>query len=273
VMPRSPEELLGHGRRFRAATGKPYLIQSTVNDPATHTRNLYTYLLAQNADFFPDPRHSRLQTPEARRVVEFLRRIELEGVTTRNQDTPAANASFFNGEGGMYLTGTWMIGSFHQEAVTPGRPLYQSYAVLPYPPVFGRPAAYVDGHAWVMPKRERTPEQRRAVVRLLSFMAAHNFDWVRTGHLPAFAPIVESAAFKALPYRAQIAPLAVVGSPLPAYVQRQAAIEGVIGEEVSTAVAGTKTPEQALADAERRVNDLLSRLPETPASRNILAQR
>jgi multiple sugar transport system substrate-binding protein len=261
VFPNSPEEFFEHARKFKAATGKPYLIQSTVNDPATHTRNLYTYLLAQNAEFFPDGRHIRLRTPEARRVLELLRRVETEGLTTRNQDTPAANASFFNGEGGLYLTGTWMIGSFHQEAVTPGRPLYQSYAVLPYPPIFGRPSAYVDGHAWVMPKRDRTPEQRRALVRLLAFMAAHNFDWARTGHLPAYASIVESEAFKALPYRADIAPLAVIGSPLPAYVQRQGAIEGIVGEEVSTAVAGTKTAEQALTDAERRVNDLLSRLP------------
>jgi multiple sugar transport system substrate-binding protein len=260
VMPRSAEELLEHARRFKAATGKPYLIQSQVNDPATHVRNLYTYLLAQDAVFFPDEKHIRLQTPEARRVVQLFRTLEREALTTRNQDNPAAIASFFNGEGGVFPTGTWMLGAFEAEARTPGRPLHQSYAVVPYPRLWGREAAFVDGHAWVMPRRERTPEQRRALARLLRFMADHNFDWSRTGHVPAFRAIVESPEFRALPHRASIAPLATTGAPLPPFVQRQGAIEGMVGEELSSAVAGTKTIDQALADAERRVNDLLSRL-------------
>lgn len=259
VLPRSAEELLDHARRFKAATGKPYLIQSQVNDPATHVRNFYTYMFAQGAELFPDGRRIRLQTPEARRVVELFRTIEREGLTTRNQDFPAAAASFLNGEGGIFLTGTWMIGPFEQDARTPGRPLYQSYAAAPYPVMFGRPAAYVDGHAWVMPKRKRTPEERAAIVAFLRFAAAQNFEWSRTGHLPAFQAVVDSPEFRALPHRARIAPLAEVGSPLPAYVRLQGPIEGVLGEELSTAVSGAEPIDKALADAERRVNELLAR--------------
>ena len=56
VLPRSPDELLAQARQFRARTGKPYLIQAQVNDPATHVRNLYTYLMAQDAVIFsPTP--------------------------------------------------------------------------------------------------------------------------------------------------------------------------------------------------------------------------
>lgn len=259
ILPRSAEELLDHARRFKAATGKPYLIQSEVNDPATHVRNFYTYLFAQDAVLFPDARRIRLQTPEARRVVELFRTIEREGLTTTNQDFPAAAASFLKGEGGIFLTGTWMIGPFEQDAKTPGRPLYRSYAAAPYPVMFGRPAAYVDGHAWVMPKRKRTPEERAAIVEFLRFMAANNYDWARTGHLPAYQAVIDGPEFRALPHRARIAPLAAVGQPLPDYVRLQGAIEGVVGEELSTAVAGTKTTDQALADAERRVNALLAR--------------
>ena len=261
VLPRSAEELLDHARRFKAATGKPYLIQSQVNDPATHVRNFYTYLIAQDAVMFPDPKHIRLRTPEAKRVVEFFRRLNQERLTTLNQDTPAAIASFLNGEGGIYPTGTWMIGSFDQEANTPGRPLYGSYAVVPYPRLWGREAGFVDGHAWVMPKRERSAETREAIARLLRFMAEHNFDWARTGHLPAFKAVVASPEFQALPHRSDIARLAETGAPLPGYVQRQAPIEGTIGEEISAAVNGQKPVDRALADAERRVNELLAQTP------------
>ena len=59
---------------------------------------------------------------------------------------------------------------------------------------------------------------------------------------------------------ADIAPLAKFGQPLPGYVQRQSAIEGLIGEEMAAAVNGQKSVDQALADAERRVNESLAEL-------------
>jgi multiple sugar transport system substrate-binding protein len=258
VLPRSPEELLVQARQFKARTGKPYLIQSQVNDPATHTRNLYTYLQAQNAVIFPDSRHIRLNTPEARRVVELFRTLNAERLSTTDQDTPAAIASFMNGQGGVYPTGTWMIGSFDQEAQTAGRPLYRAYAVQPYPQLFGRPASFVDGHAWVMPKRERTPEQRRVLARFLRFAADRNLDWARTGHLPAFRAVLESPAFRGLPHRRALAPVASYGAPLPDHVRRQAPIEGLVGEELAAAVSGQEPIARSLADAERRVNELLA---------------
>ena len=260
VLPTSPEQMMGHARQFTERTGKPYLIQSLVGDNAYAARNLYTYLLAQNARIFPTPRRIHLQTPEAERIVDFFRQITDSGYSTRNQDTPAAIASFMSGEGGIYPTGTWMIGQFEAEANTPGRPLYQGYTVYPYPRLWGDDVSYVSGHAWVVPKRERTSEQRRAIARFFRFIAEHNFDWARTGHLPAFKAVVNSAAFAALPHRANIAPVATTGRPLPGGVQRQNAIEGLVGEEVAAAFNGQKSTKQALAAAERRVNTLLAEL-------------
>ncbi|HYG29406.1 MAG TPA: extracellular solute-binding protein [Allosphingosinicella sp.] len=258
VLPNSPEEMLAHARQFTERTGKPYIIQSLVGDNAYAARNLYTYLLAQGAAFFPTPRTVRLQTPEAERIVDFFRALTASGTSTRNQDTPAAIGAFVSGEGGIYPTGTWMIGQFEAEANTPGRPLYRGYTVYPYPRLWGAPVSYVSGHAWVVPRRERTPAQRRAIARFFRFIADHNFDWARTGHLPAFQAVVDSPAFRALPHRANIAPIAATGRPLPGGVQRQNAIEGLIGEEVAAAFNGQKSTRQALADAERRVNELLA---------------
>jgi multiple sugar transport system substrate-binding protein len=259
VFPTSPQELVAHARQFRERTGKPYLIQSQVNDPATHVRNFYTYLLARGVTIFPEPNRIRLDTPEAREVVEFFRMLNRERLTTTDQDNPAAIAAFLNGEGGVYPTGTWMIGPFQQEATTAGRPLHESYGVFPYPHLWGeRPAPVVGGHSWVMPRRDRSPEQLRALARLLRFMADHNFDWSRTGHLPAFQAVVDSARFRALPHRTDIAPLAETGTPFPA-VRLQGPIEGLVGEEVSAAVMGQKPVAQALRDAERRVNEFLAK--------------
>jgi multiple sugar transport system substrate-binding protein len=266
VLPRSPEEMLEHAHQFRARTGKPYLIQAQVNDPASHVRNLYTYLLAQGQPIFPSPRRVRLNTPQAREIVAFFRRLNREGHSTTDQDFPAATAAFMNGQGGIFPVGTWMIGPYDQEARTPGRPLYRNYAVLPYPALWGEPAAFVDGHAWVMPKRERSPAQVEAVARFLRFLARHDLDWSRTGHLPAIAAVLKQPAFAALPHRADIAAMASTGRQLPGYVQRQSAIQGLIGEELEASINGSEPPERALADAERRVNELFAEM--LPSSNN-----
>ena len=260
VLPSSPRELLAQARQFKARTGLPYLVQSEVNDPATHVRNLYTFLMAQDAVLFPDSKHIRIDTAQAREIVGVLQQLNAEHLSTLNQDTPAAIGSFLNGQGGIYPTGTWMIGSFDQEANTPGRPLYKSYAVYPYPRLWGHPAAFVDGHSWVMPTHARNREQRRAIARFLKFLADHNYDWARTGHIPAFKAVLADSRFKALPHRSDIAPLGTIGRTLPGVVRRQGAIEGIIGEELQAAVTGQKPVASALADAERRSNILLAQV-------------
>jgi multiple sugar transport system substrate-binding protein len=260
VLPTSADELLVQARQFRARTGKPYLIQSNVGDTAYAARNLYTYMMAQGAVLFPDPKHVDLTNPAAVRVANFFKRINQEGLGTLNMDTPAAIAAFMNGEGGIYPTGTWMIGSFETEAKTAGRPLHNNYAVFPYPRLWGEQVEFVSGHAWVVPSRKRTPEQRAAIAKFFSFVAAHNYAWTRAGHLPAFKAVLDDPRFSALPHRTDIAPIAQIGRPLPGFVQRQNAIEGIVGEEAVAAFTGQKSVALALSEAERRVNQLLSQV-------------
>ena len=260
VLPNSAEELLAHARQFKQRTGKPYLIQSNVGDTAYAARNLYTYMMAHGAVIFPDPKRIDLTNPVAVRVANFFKQINQERLGTLNMDTPAAIAAFMSGEGGIYPTGTWMIGSFETEAKTPGRPLHNSYAVFPYPRLWGEHVEYVSGHAWVVPARERTPEQRAAIAKFFRFVADHNYAWARAGHIPAFDAVLNDPRFKSLPHRGDIAPVAQIGRPLPGYVLRQNAIEGIVGEEAVAAFTGQKPVERALAQAERRVNQLLAQV-------------
>jgi multiple sugar transport system substrate-binding protein len=258
VLPNSADEMIAQARQFQQRTGKPYLIQSNVGDTAYAARNLWTYMMAQGADLFPDGKHTRLNTPLGLKVATFFKRINDEHLGTQNMDTPAAIAAFINGEGGIYPTGTWMIGSFEKEAETPGRPLYRNYAVFPYPRLWGAHVEFVSGHSWVVPTRKRSPQQKQAIARFFKFMAAHNYDWARTGHIPAMKAVLDDARFKALPHRADIAPLATIGRPLPSNVLRQNAIEGIVGEEAVAGFTGQKPLAYSLQQAERRVNVLLA---------------
>jgi len=259
VLPRTPEELLDHARRFKETTGKPYLIQAQVAAPDYLVANLYTYLLAQNAAIFPDARHIRLNTPQAREIVALYRTLNQEKLTSIAQDFPSATASFVNGGGGIFPTGTWMIGPYEEAAKT-GKNGLKSYAVVPFPRLWGEAAAFVDGHGWVVPKDKRSAAERSAITRFLAFLARYNADWTRTGHLPAFGAVLKDPAFTAQPHRSDIAAMAATGKQLPDYVQRQSAIQGLIGEELEAAVTGAKPIDRALADAERRVNELLTQI-------------
>lgn len=259
LLPRTPAELLDHARRFKEATGKPYLIQAQVAAPDYLVANLYTYLLAQNAAIFPDARHIRFHTPEARKIVALYRTLNQEKLTTIAQDFPSATASFVNGGGGIFPTGTWMIGPY-EEAARAGQNGLKNYAVVPFPQLWGEAAAFVDGHGWVVPKDKRSAAERRAITRFLAFLARYNVDWTRTGHLPAFSAVLKDPAFTAQPHRSDIAAMAATGKQLPDYVQRQSAVQSLIGEELEAAVSGAKPVDRALADAERRVNELLSQI-------------
>ena len=64
VLPTSADELLAQARQFKARTGKPYLIQSNVGDPAYAARNLYTYMMAQGAVLFPSPKRVDFTNPK-----------------------------------------------------------------------------------------------------------------------------------------------------------------------------------------------------------------
>ncbi len=261
VLPRNAAELLVEARQFKARTGKPYFVQSLVNEDAAYARNLYTYLIAEHQVIFPDPRHVRLDTPEARAIVDLFKEIYDESLTTRNQDYVAATAAFVNGGGGVYIDGTWMIGTFDNEAGEPGRPLYRGYAVKPYPVLFGdAPSAFVDGHAWVMPVKARTPAQMAAITRLIRFLAQNEIVWTRSGHLSSFQRVIDSSAYQTQPHRRDLMAITAYGQGLPRDVQRQFAIQSIVSEEMAAAITGAKPVERALRDAEHRVDDMLENL-------------
>lgn len=261
LLPHNPDELLAQARQFKRATGKPYLIQSMVNEPAAYARNLFTYLMQQKANFFTDSRHIRLQTAAARRVLELFKQVYDENLTTKNQDYTAATAAFLNGRGGVYLVGTWMIGDFNQASKQADSPLAGGYAVVPYPQLYaGMDATYADGHSWVIPTAKRSARKQRAILRVLRFLKDNDFDWSRTGHLPAYNAVIESARWRALPYRVDIARIVDTAKPLPPGVQRQFLIQQIISEEMESAITGQKPIDAALADAQHRVNDILFNL-------------
>src|SRR5580692_4868239 len=151
-----------------------------------------------------------------------------------------------------------MIGTYDQASKQPGSPLAGGYSVMPFPQLYsGRDATYADGHSWVVTTTKRSAQKTAAIARLLRYLRDNDFEWSRTGHLPAYQDVIDSTRWRALPHRTEVARLVDTAASLPAGVQRQFTIQQIISEEMESAITGQKPIDSALADAERRVNDLL----------------
>jgi multiple sugar transport system substrate-binding protein len=261
LLPRSPQELFAQARQFRERTGRPYLVQGAANEYAGFTRNFYTFVMQQNGELFRNGR-ANFRTTEARNALQLFKTIYDRDFTTKNQDYSAAVSGFLKGDGGVFLVGTWMVGTFDAESrKATGALANGGYTVMPYPRLFQRDATFADGHNWVMPRNaRRTPEERAAAVRFLKFFAGHAKHWARTGHLPAFQAIIDSPEWRALPHRDNLAILATTAQPLPKDVRRQFPIETIVGTEAAAAISGAKPIDQTLSDMERRVNAVLDNL-------------
>lgn len=262
ILPSNEQEMIAEAEQFKRATGKPFLVQSMANEYAAFTRNFYTGLMQQGVTIFTDPLHIHITTPQAHRVLALYKAIYDRDLTTKNLDYSAATTCFLNGCGGVFLTGTWMVGDFDKESKTPGRPLSAGYEVVPYPNIFGSTDAwFIDGHNWVVPRnRHRTPSQRQAIFRLMRFLAGHDGDWARTGHLPAYTAVLDSPQFQALPHRTSYMELALKGRTLGTSIRRQYPIETIIGEETAAAITGQEPIDKALSDAQARINELLANI-------------
>ncbi len=257
----SAEELLAQARQFKEKTGKPYFIQILSNETAAYTRLFYTYLFQQNSDFFANPDKVSLQTPEAKNIVNLFRTIYQEDLTTKNMDYPATVSAFSNGQGGILLNGNWLLSSYDEQSKQADSPLYNAYEAVPYPFLYdGAKAHYVDGHSWVVPNKRRDDDKDAAIAKMFKFFAENDSEWARTGHLPSVSAVLKDESFLSLPHRSDILSVTQTGRGLPAGVKRQWALQDIIGEELAAAIMGSKDVDEALADAESRINDMLSNL-------------
>ncbi|SDG73154.1 carbohydrate ABC transporter substrate-binding protein, CUT1 family [Vibrio xiamenensis] len=261
ILPSSPDELLQQAEQFKKATGKPYFIQILSNETAAYARMFYTYMFQQNSHFFDDPSKVSLNTPEAKNIVNLFKQIYDQNLTTKNMDYPATVSAFSNAKGGILLNGNWLLGTYEEQSHQQSSPLYNNYQVAPYPYLFdGAKAHYVDGHSWVVPNQRRSDEKDAAIAKLFKFFADNDIEWSRTGHLPSVASVLKDPAFLSLPHREDILSITQTGRGLPAGVKRQWAVQDIIGEELAAAITGNKSVDDALADAEHRINDMLSNL-------------
>ena len=249
------------GAAVQARDGKPYLIQSQVNDPGdARAQSLHLSAGSGRGDF------SRRQAHPPRHAAGAPHRRAAQAAqcraTEHAQPGHAGGDRQFHQRRGRHLPDRHVddrivrSGSQHARAAA-----LQELCGLSLTQGCGatrrRSSTATPGSCRSTSAARRSARRSRASCK---FMADHNYDWARTGHIPAFKSVLADPRFAALPHRTDIAPLGSIGRTLPGVVRRQGAIEGIVGEELQAAVTGQKPVGQALADAEHRSNVLLAQV-------------
>jgi multiple sugar transport system substrate-binding protein len=259
ILPTSPEELIAQAEKFKAANGKPYFSWPTVNEAAAPYRTFLTLVAQQGATVFPPGGKTiDVRSEAARRALELIARLYGEGHVKTGADYGAANQAFLGGEAGIVVVGTWTIDDFLNQSKQAGSPLAGGYTVVPFPPIFGKKAVFADGHSWVLLKGgARDDKARKAALGLLRTLWDNDYEWSRTGHLPARRSVAESATYKELPFRANIAEITSTAYSVPSDVPRQRAVEVAISEEIGSMYLAKKPLAEVQTAIEQRVGKLL----------------
>jgi multiple sugar transport system substrate-binding protein len=261
VLPNSPQQLLEQARQFKRATGKPYFIWLTANDPPFFARTLLSMIGQQNGSLFPkDDFHIDLHSAVVRDTVQLLKTMYEEGLTSRGMDYSVALQGFAAGEGAVMINGTWIIGDLLRQSKQAGSATYQGYTATPFPQLYGTSAMWADNHIMVMLKGGTADARSRAAaLSFLKFLYDEGGVWARTGQLPTRRSVIDSAAFRQLPLRSGIATISRDGVALPIEVARQAIIGKTLGDAlIGTVVYGADVA-QTLARTETSINRMLER--------------
>lgn len=164
---------------------------------------------------------------------------------------------FLGGDMASVIGGTWMVNEWIPLEDDPDSPLNEYY-VAPLPQIGDQPAVWGGSHTYVVPLGANAdPARVRAAVQYLKFFWDNNLEWTRTGHATVRISTQESDEYQALPHRDEYLAFGdyVVFNPSTVW---SVGFDQVLHEEVQAALLGQKTPQQALDDAQSRLNDVAS---------------
>ncbi|NQX03721.1 sugar ABC transporter substrate-binding protein [Rathayibacter sp. VKM Ac-2856] len=171
-------------------------------------------------------------------------------------DYAGAQTAMFTGQSGIFLQGEWEITTAQSiEGLT--------FGMVPVPQLFDRPAVQADSHTFVLPRKDRTPEQRLQAMGFIKSMLDQGQTWAMGGHVPAYLPTLESADYKALEPQADYssaADYAVYDDPAW-YGGSGSTFEVTVGAQLALVQQLSLSPEGAL----KAIKDQLAIYTNTPS--------
>ena len=250
MIPVGKADFLAAAEKFKDATGKPFLATWTVG----LSRNWMALVYQQGGTIETADALPMIDSAEGVEALKFLIQLRDEGHIPDNVDYTATQELFLNGEVGSLWNGTWVV-NFYDEQTTDPESGLQDYYVSSFSQIYDQPAAWASTHSWIVPQGvDPDPKKMEAVLDFFKFLNDNNIHWARTGHLSVNQSVISSDEYNSLAHRDEYASFAddAVVMPRASWVT---AFETVLDEEIEAAFLGDKSPEEALADAQARLDD------------------
>jgi len=258
VLPTSPEELLQQAKMVKDATGQDYLAADFAQFPIG-VRVVLALMWQQNANIFTADGTATIDNDAARNAVTAITQLFDAGYANPKLNYADSQQAFLNGEAAILVNGTWVVDFYTAEAAKAEVAL-NNYYVADFPTLFETGATWADSHMWAIPAslKANDPEKYAAALKVLAFINDHNIDWARTGHMAVRESVLESEEYANLPHRSEYAGTAAIARDVPPS-ERYGAIQDVLNRELQAIWLTDKPVDEALADAEAEVQDLLDR--------------
>jgi len=256
------EALTAAFKGVRERTGKAGLAMESGQGSYAIWR-LWLSLLAQRKA----PLIANGQFAYGRAGVEELAKVSAwftDGYAPAGLDYPASTSQFMGGGAGFMLNGVWEVPELVR--ATKQGTLGFDYGIVPLPRLYQDASVWTDSHAFAIPANEgkpMPPERLRAVLAFMAYVSRHSMGWAEGGHVPAYRPVAESAAARALMPNALYASAAqnVVYDPDGWYMGAAGPVESMASKFMPGALSGQLTPAEALGMFEKEALRLLRKRP------------
>jgi multiple sugar transport system substrate-binding protein len=226
-------------------TGGTAITVGNVSETATPWRVFTTfYHQISAATPFISDNGSKL-TVDDDAFIQVMTRIQSwvkKGWLNKGLDYAGAQTAMFTGKAGFYLEGEW-------EITTAQSIKGLKFGMVPIPTVYDKPAAQADSHTFVLPRKDRTPEQRKQAMGFIKSMLDQSQTWAMGGHVPAYLPTLNSAAYKKLEPQADYASAAkyAVYDDPAWYGGSGSTFENTVGAQLGLIQQMATTPEGGLS--------------------------
>jgi multiple sugar transport system substrate-binding protein len=198
----------------------------------------------------PDGKRSALDSPQNLRALQLMHDLIYKYKVAPKPEGVDAWLAFRQGKVGMALEGIYMLSSLEEQKNLP-------FAGAPVPQFGPHKAAWGGSHLLCQP-RGIAPEQSRDAWKLMHFISDQSLIWARAGQVPARSDIRSSPQFGALEVQTEFAKQLPFVQYEPLHPKSNA-IFPLLEPGIEAVMLDIATPEQAMRDVSRRVNQVLER--------------
>lgn len=217
-------------------------------DGASIWRVFYTLLNQQDGVFLKDGKF--LDGDNLDKAVTAMTEMQKwvkSGWTPSQTEYPASIALFTSGKAAFHINGVWEVPTM-VDLQKKGQ-LFD-WGAIQIPTLYAHAATWADSHSFAIPNRQGNPvdpAKRKLVLDTIHWFNEHSLEWAGGGHLPAFAPVRNSDAFKNLKPNSDYSSLAAtaVFDPVSTLAGVASPVYDAAGNYVMPAMNGDLDPKDA----------------------------